>query len=103
MATNNSVSKTEKKFQQRSTLFVDESFFEFFVGQDDVDEGEDVEVEEYGEQAQELIHELVLSIKNSDREDQDDVGEELSQPCPEGHIDVGQVLLLTSLDHIWKC
>ena len=53
----------EKKFQQRSTVFVDESFFEFFVGQDDVDEGEDVEVEEYGEQAQELIHELVLSIK----------------------------------------
>jgi len=81
---------------------LNKSFLEVLICQQDVDKWQDIEVEKDRHGADELIGEHVSAKQELDSDDKEDVGHELDQPRPEGHVDVDEVLLSPSSNDIWK-
>ena len=75
---------------------MDKGSLEVVVGQQDVHKGQDIEVKEEGREANQLIGEHVYSKQELDRDDKEDVGHKLDQPCPKSHVDVDEILSTSS-------
>ena len=88
--------KSKQHFQQVAKLFLDKGCLEVVVGQQDVHKGQDIEVKKEGREANQLIGEHVYSKQELDRDDKEDVGYKLDQPCPKSHVDVDEILSTSS-------
>ena len=92
--------KFKKKSNKMKEVSFKKCFFELFICQNNVHKREDIEVKEQSCQSQNVINELVFSEQEFDGNDQTHVADELGQPRPEGCVDVGQVLVLSSFHHV---
>ena len=89
----------KQKLDQLIIFFAGKGLFKTVIAENDVNEGQKIEIQEECDKSQKLVNKLVFSEQELDDEDEEHVCDELSHPCPKGHVDVDEILFLSSFDH----
>ena len=92
----------QEKSQYFLVLLIIDGSFDILISKDDVEEGQDIEVEGEMKEGRDGMGKDILSVEGMDHNKAEHVGKELGQPCPEGQVDVESVLLLPPFDGLCK-